>query len=46
MTFEQFYNKVIEISGIQASERFVRILWDEAYTIEQAVHSLQTMNDI
>jgi hypothetical protein len=45
MTFQQFYQEVIKKSGVNAEQKYVRILWDNAYTIEQAIHNLQTMND-
>lgn len=45
MKFKQFYETVTIKSGVTATEKYVRILWDNAYTIEQAVHNLQTMND-
>jgi len=45
MTFKQFYEKVTKESGVIATETYVRILWDNAYTIEQAIHNLKTMDD-
>lgn len=45
MTFNDFYKKVNEISGVEAPRHFVKILWHYGYTIEQAVHTLQTKND-
>ncbi len=44
MTFEQFYKEVTAKAGVQATKKYVRILWEHAYTIEQAIHNLQTMN--
>jgi len=45
MTFEQFYKKVIKESKVEASREYVRILWVNAYTIEQAIHNLKTMHE-
>jgi hypothetical protein len=45
MTFEQFYQEVIKQSSVNAERKYVRILWDNAYTVEQAVRNLQTMNE-
>ena len=45
MTFEQFYQEVIKQASVNAKRNYVRILWENAYTIEQAVHNLQTMNE-
>lgn len=45
MTFEQYYKIVSELSGIISDSKYVRILWDNAYTIDQAVYNLQTMRD-
>jgi hypothetical protein len=45
MTFDKFYETVLTISGIDAPKEYIKILWVHAYTIDQAVHHLQTMND-
>jgi len=45
MTFEEYYKKVTEKSGVFATVKYVRILWERAYTIDQAVHALKTMDD-
>jgi len=45
MTFEQFYQTVTKQAGVNATKEYVRILWSNAYTIEQAVHNLQTMDE-
>lgn len=45
MTFEQFYKEVTEKSKVNATKEYVRILWDNAYTIEEAIHNLETMNE-
>jgi hypothetical protein len=45
MTFEQFYQEVAKQSGVYAERKYVRILWDNAYTIEQAIHNLKTMHE-
>jgi hypothetical protein len=45
MTFEQFYNYVIKQSEVFATKEYVRILWSNGYAIEQAIHSLKTMNE-
>jgi hypothetical protein len=45
MTFNQFYQEVIRLSLVYAERKYVRILWDNAYSIEQAVHNLKTMNN-
>ena len=45
MTFEQFYQTVTKQASVNASKEYVRILWSNAYTIEQAVHNLQTMDE-
>jgi uncharacterized protein YukE len=45
LTFERFEKIVIELSGVEAPEGYVRILWTYAYTIEQAMRSLQTLED-
>lgn len=46
MTFEQFYKKVTSESLVVATKEYVRILWDNAYTIEQAIHNLKTKDEI
>lgn len=33
MTFKQFYETVTKESGVTTTEKYVRILWDKAYTI-------------
>lgn len=45
MTFEQFYQTVTRQANVIATKEYVRILWSNAYTIEQSVHNLQTMNE-
>lgn len=45
MTFEQFYQTVIKQAGVFAKKEYVRILWSNAYTIEQAVYNIQTMDE-
>ena len=45
MTFKQFYETVTKQAEIMATEKYVKILWDNAYTIEQAVHNLKTMHE-
>ena len=45
MIFEQFYKEVTEKSKVNAHREYVRILWDNAYTIEQAIHNLETMHE-
>jgi hypothetical protein len=46
MTFEQFYQEVIQQANINATKDYVRILWSNAYKIEQAVYNLQTMDEL
>jgi hypothetical protein len=45
MTFAQFYQTVTKQASVNATKEYVRILWSNAYTIEQAVHNLQTMDE-
>lgn len=45
MTFEQFYQTVTKQAGVNAAKEYVRILWFNAYTIEQAVHNIQTIGE-
>ena len=45
MTFEQFYQTVTKQANVATTKEYVRILWSNAYTIEQAVHNLQTMDE-
>ena len=45
MTFEQFYKEVTEKSKVNAPPKYIRILWDNAYTIEQAIRNLETMDE-
>ena len=45
MTFEQFYQTVTKQAGVNATKEYVRILWSNAYTTEQAIHNLQTMDE-
>lgn len=45
MTFEQFYIEITTQSKVNATKKYVRILWDEAYTIDQAIHNLLTMHE-
>ena len=45
MTFERFYKEVISRTEVKATKKYVRILWERAYTIDQACHALETMND-
>lgn len=45
MTFLEYYKKVIELSGVEATKDYVKILWHYAYTIEQAVNNLKTIKD-
>ena len=45
MTFEQFYKEVTEKSKVEATKEYVRILWNNAYTIDQAIHNLKTMHE-
>lgn len=45
MNFEQYYIEVTTQSQVFPSVDYVRILWSNAYTIDQAVHNLKTMHD-
>ncbi len=45
MTFEQFYKEVTDKAKVEATREYVRILWDNAYTIDQAIHNLKTMHE-
>ena len=45
MTFEQFYKEVTVESKVEATRAYVRILWNNAYTIDQAIHNLKTMHE-
>ena len=45
MTFEQFYQEVTKQSGVNAERKYVRILWDKAYNVEQAIYNLKTMHE-
>ncbi len=42
MTFEQYYEKVLEKTKGQdfATKQYIRLLWGKAYTIEEAVNSI------
>ena len=42
MKFEQYYEKVLEKTKRQefATKQYIRFLWNKAYTIEEAVKSI------
>lgn len=44
MTFEQYYTELINRVGEleHATRKYVRILWDYGYTLDQTEHTLNT----
>jgi hypothetical protein len=46
MTFKQYYTEILKnTEGFEVKESFVRILWEEAFTIEQAIHTIKTSDE-
>ena len=45
MTLEKYYEKVLEKTKGQdfATKQYIRILWGKAYTIEEAINSINKL---